>query len=120
VWAGSSLDAPPEVLDAAIIFAPAGELVPAALKAVKKGATVVCGGIHMSEIPAFPYSLLWGERRLVSVANLTRGDAAGFLPVVQRAQIRTSTTCYPLAAANDAVRDLREGRIRGAAVLVPD
>ena len=120
VWAGSSLDAPLEELDAAIIFAPAGELVPAALKAVKKGATVVCGGIHMSNIPSFPYSLLWGERRLVSVANLTRSDAVAFLPVVQQAQIRTSTTCYPLPAANEAVRDLREGRIQGAAVLVPD
>src|SRR5580692_1299433 len=120
VWAGSSLDAPPEELDAAIIFAAAGELVPAALKAVKKGATVVCGGIHMSDIPSFPYSLLWGERRLVSVANLTRNDAATFLPVVQQAQIRTSITRYPLPAANEAVRDLREGRIHGAAVLVPD
>jgi propanol-preferring alcohol dehydrogenase len=120
VWAGSSLDAPPEKLDAAIIFAAAGELVPAALKAVKKGATVVCGGIHMSKIPSFAYSLLWGERRLVSVANLTRSDAAGFLPVVEQAQIRTSITRYPLRAANEAVRDLRDGRIQGAAVLVTD
>jgi propanol-preferring alcohol dehydrogenase len=120
VWAGSSLDAPPEKLDAAIIFAPAGELVPAALKAVKKGATVVCGGIHMSDIPAFPYRILWEERRLVSVANLTRNDAAGFLPVVHQAQIRTSVFRYPLRAANEALRDLREGRIQGAAVLVPD
>jgi propanol-preferring alcohol dehydrogenase len=119
-WAGSSLDAPPEELDAAIIFAPAGELVPAALKAVKKGATVVCGGIHMSDIPSFPYQILWGERRLVSVANLTRSDAAGFLRVVHQARIQTSITCYPLHAANDAVRDLREGRIQGAAVLVPE
>jgi propanol-preferring alcohol dehydrogenase len=120
VWAGSSLDAPPEKLDAAIIFAAAGELVPAALKAVKKGATVVCGGIHMSKIPSFAYSLLWGERRLVSVANLTRSDAAGFLPVVEQAQIRTSITRYPLREANEAVRDLRDGRIQGAAVLVTD
>src|ERR1700675_3314630 len=119
-WAGSSLDAPPEKLDAAIIFAPAGELIPAALKTVKKGATVVCGGIHMSDIPSFPYQILWGERRLVSVANLTRSDAAGFLPIVHQARIQTSITCYPLHAANDAVRDLREGRIQGAAVLVPE
>jgi alcohol dehydrogenase, propanol-preferring len=119
-WAGSSFDVPPEELDAAIIFAPAGELVPAALKAVKKGATVVCGGIHMSDIPSFPYQILWGERRLVSVANLTRSDAAGFLPIVHQARIQTSITCYPLHAANDAVRDLREGRIQGAAVLVPE
>jgi propanol-preferring alcohol dehydrogenase len=120
VWAGSSLDVPPEQLDAAIIFAPAGELVPAALKAVKKGAIVVCGGIHMSDIPSFPYRVLWQERRLVSVANLTRSDAAGFLPLVHQAQIRTSITRYSLHAANDALRDLREGRIQGAAVLVPD
>ena len=119
VWAGSSLDTPPEELEAAIIFAPAGELIPAALKAVKKGATVVCGGIYMSDIPSFPYRILWGERRLVSVANLTRSDAAGFFPVVQQAGIRTSITRYPLILANDAVRDLREGRIHGAAVLVP-
>jgi alcohol dehydrogenase, propanol-preferring len=120
VWAGSSLDAPPEALDAAIIFAPAGELVPAALKGVKKGAIVVCGGIHMSDIPSFPYRILWGERRLVSVANLTRSDAAGFLPVVHQAGIRTSITRYPLLAANEALRDVREGRIQGAAVLLPD
>ena len=119
-WAGSSLDAPPEKLDAAIIFAPEGELVPAALKAVKKGATVVCGGIHMSDIPSFPYQILWGERRLVSVANLTRSDAAGFLPIVHQARIQTSITRYPLHAANEAARDLRAGRIQGAAVLVPE
>jgi len=120
VWAGSSLDAPPEQLDAAIIFAPAGGLVPAALTAVKKGATVVCGGIHMSDIPSFPYRILWEERRLVSVANLTRHDATGFLPLVHQAQIRTSISRYPLHAANDALRDLREGHIQGAAVLLPD
>jgi propanol-preferring alcohol dehydrogenase len=119
-WAGSSLDAPPEELDAAIIFASAGELVPAALKVVKKGATVVCGGIHMSDIPSFPYRILWSERRLVSVANLTRGDAAGFFPVVHQAAIHTAITRYPLRAANDAVQNLREGRIQGAAVLVLD
>jgi alcohol dehydrogenase, propanol-preferring len=119
VWVGSSEDAPPELLDAAIIFAPAGELVPAALKAVKKGGRVVCGGIHMSDIPSFPYRILWEERRLVSVANLTRQDAAIFLPVAHQARVLTSTTRYPLHAANQAVSDLREGRIRGAAVLVP-
>jgi propanol-preferring alcohol dehydrogenase len=119
VWAGSSEDAPPELLDAAIIFAPAGELVPAALKAVKKGGRVVCGGIHMSDIPSFPYRILWEERQLVSVANLTRQDAAAFLPVAGQAQVLTSTTRYPLHAANQAVSDLREGRIQGAAVLVP-
>ncbi|HEY4444641.1 MAG TPA: zinc-dependent alcohol dehydrogenase family protein [Steroidobacteraceae bacterium] len=119
VWAGSSADPPPELLDAAIIFAPAGELIPAALNAVKKGGRVVCGGIYMSDIPSFPYSILWEERELVSVANLTRQDAAAFLPVAHEAQVLTSTTRYPLHAANAAVSDLREGRIHGAAVLVP-
>jgi alcohol dehydrogenase, propanol-preferring len=120
VWAGSSLDAPPVQLDAAIIFAPAGELLPAALRSVKKGAIVVCAGIHMSDIPSFPYRILWGERRVVSIANLSRSDAAGFFPVVQQAGLQTSITCYPLLAANEAVRDVREGRIQGAAVLLPD
>jgi alcohol dehydrogenase, propanol-preferring len=120
VWAGSALDAPPELLDAAIIFAPAGELVPTALKAVKKGAAVVCGGIHMSDIPSFPYRILWGERRVISIANLTRSDAAAFFPVVRQAGIHTSITRYPLLAANEAVADVRDGRIQGAAVLVPD
>jgi propanol-preferring alcohol dehydrogenase len=119
VWAGGSGDAPPERLDAAIIFAPAGELVPAALKAVKKGGRVVCGGIYMSDIPSFPYNILWEERQLVSVANLTRHDAATFLPVAHRARVLTSATPYPLHAANAAVSDLRGGRIQGAAVLVP-
>ena len=119
VWAGPSTNAPPELLDAAIIFAPLGELIPAALKAVKKGGKVVCGGIHMTDIPSFPYGLLWEERQLVSVANLTRHDAAAFLPMAHQAGIRTSTTRYPLAAANAAVKDLRDGRIQGAAVLVP-
>ncbi len=118
-WAGGSEDTPPQALDAAIIFAPAGELVPAALKAVKKGGRVVCGGIHMSDIPSFPYRLLWEERSLVSVANLTRHDAAEFLPIAKQARIRTSTTRYALSAANEAVGDLRSGRIQGAAVLVP-
>jgi len=121
VWAGGSEDAPPELLDAAIIFAPVGALIPAALKAVKKGGRVVCGGIYMSDIPSFPYRILWEERQLVSVANLTRHDAAAFLPVAQQARIRTSTARYPLDAANEAVGDLRDGRIQGAAVLVaPD
>jgi len=118
VWVGASEDAPPEPLDAAIIFAPVGALVPAALRAVKKGGRVVCGGIHMSDIPSFPYSILWQERQLVSVANLTRHDATTFFPVARRAGIQTSTTPYPLHAANEAVRDLRDGRIQGAAVLV--
>ena len=116
-WSGPSEEAPPERLDAAIIFAPAGELVPAALKAVKKGGRVVCGGIHMSDIPSFPYRILWEERQLVSVANLTRHDAAAFLPVAHQARIETSTIRYPLSEANEALNDLREGRIQGAAVL---
>lgn len=118
-WAGDSEEAPPEPLDAAIIFAPVGSLVPAALRSVKKGGRVVCGGIHMSDIPAFPYSILWEERQLVSVANLTRQDAAIFLPVAREAHVRTSTSVYPLDRANEAVNDLREGRLQGAAVLVP-
>jgi alcohol dehydrogenase, propanol-preferring len=118
VWAGASEGAPPEPLDAAIIFAPVGQLVPAALKAVKKGGRVVCGGIYMSDIPSFPYRILWEERQLVSVANLTRHDAATFLPVARQAGIQTFTKRYPLPAANEAVHDLRDGRIQGAAVLV--
>ncbi|WP_072378876.1 zinc-dependent alcohol dehydrogenase family protein [Rhizobium tibeticum] len=118
VWAGSSDQVPPKPLDAAILFAPAGELVPKALAAVRKGGTVVCGGIHMSDIPAMPYRLLWGERRVVSVANLTRTDAHEFLEVVRAANIRTVTTPYPLAQANDALANLRAGRLNGAAVLV--
>jgi propanol-preferring alcohol dehydrogenase len=119
VWAGASEDAAPEPLDAAIIFAPIGALVPAALRAVKKGGRVVCGGIYMSDIPAFPYRILWEERQLVSVANLTRQDATSFLPVARQAHVHTSTTVYPLDRANEAVQDLREGRLQGAAVLVP-
>jgi alcohol dehydrogenase, propanol-preferring len=119
VWAGSSDEMPPEPLDAAIIFAPVGALVPLALKAVKKGGRVVCGGIHMSDIPRFPYSLLWEERHVVSVANLTRADAREFLDIVPRAGVKTEVTRYPLAAANDALADLREGRLQGAAVLMP-
>lgn len=120
VWAGNSDEAPPERLDAAIIFAPVGDLVPVALRAVRKGGRVVCGGIHMSDIPRFPYRLLWEERQIVSVANLTRQDALDFLSIVPKARIRTQTVRYPLSAANDALEDLRTGRIQGAAVLIPD
>ena len=119
VWAGGSDALPPEPLDAAIIFAPVGALIPAALKAVKKGGRVVCGGIHMSDIPSFPYALLWEERHLVSVANLTRADAREFLALAPRAGVKTKVSRYPLAAANEALADLREGRLQGAAVLVP-
>jgi propanol-preferring alcohol dehydrogenase len=118
-WAGGSDQAPPEPLDAAIIFAPVGALVPAALQAVKKGGRVVCGGIHMSDIPAFPYRILWEERQIVSVANLTRADAHEFLRVAPQAGVRTEVTRYPLAHANEALADLREGRLQGAAVLIP-
>jgi alcohol dehydrogenase, propanol-preferring len=119
VWAGSSDDMPPEPLDAAIIFAPLGALVPAALKAVRKGGRVVCAGIHMSDIPSFPYDLLWEERRLVSVANLTRQDGLDFLSLAPKIGIVTKTTRYPLNQANQALADLRAGRFDGAAVLVP-
>ncbi len=110
---------PPEALDAAIIFAPVGSLVPAALRAVKKGGRVVCGGIHMSDIPSFPYRILWEERQVLSVANLTRDDAHEFLAVAPQAGVRTEVTRYPLAQANEALADLREGRLQGAAVLIP-
>lgn len=119
VWAGGSDETPPEPLDSAIIFAPVGSLVPAALAAVRKGGRVVCGGIHMSDIPAMPYRLLWEERQLVSVANLTRGDAVEFLRVAPRAGVHATTTVYPLTRANEALDDLRAGRLQGAAVLVP-
>jgi propanol-preferring alcohol dehydrogenase len=119
VWAGASEEPPPEPLDAAIIFAPVGALVPAALKAVKKGGRVVCGGIHMSDIPSFPYSLLWEERHVMSVANLTRADAREFLAIAPKAGVKCEVTRYPLARANDALSDLREGRLQGAAVLIP-
>ena len=118
-WAGGSDDTPPEPLDAAILFAPAGELVPAALAALRKGGRVVCGGIHMSDIPAFPYSLLWEERSVASVANLTRADGHEFLALAAQAKVRTTTTPYPLDKANEALDDLRSGRLEGAAVLVP-
>ena len=118
-WAGSSSEAPPEPLDAAILFAPAGELVPLSLKSTKRGGTVICGGIHMSEIPAFPYELLWGERVLRSVANLTRADGEAFMALAARVPIRVQTRPYPLAQANEALAALREGRLEGAAVLTP-
>jgi alcohol dehydrogenase, propanol-preferring len=118
-WAGDSTAAPPEPLDAAILFAPVGALVPAALGAVVKGGVVVCGGIHMSPIPSFPYALLWGERVVRSVANLTRRDGEEFLALAPRVPIRTEVRTYPLAAADQALADLREGRTRGAGVLVP-
>jgi propanol-preferring alcohol dehydrogenase len=119
VWAGASEDAPPEPLDAAIIFAPVGSLVPLALAAVAPGGTVVCGGIYMSEIPSFPYSQLWQERTVRSVANLTRADAREFLPLAPRVPVRTHVTSYPLEQANEALVDLRAGRFSGAAVLLP-
>jgi propanol-preferring alcohol dehydrogenase len=119
VWAGGSDELPPQSLDAAIIFAPVGSLVPAALKAVRKGGRVVCAGIHMSDIPAFPYRLLWEERQLVSVANLTRQDGIDFLRLAPLIGIITKTTSYPLANANQALADLRAGCFDGAAVLVP-
>ena len=119
VWAGSSEEAPPEQLDAAIIFAPVGELVPLALAAIAPGGTVVCGGIHMSQIPAFPYELLWHERTLRSVANLTRSDGREMLALSARVPVRTTVHQYSLERANDALADLREGAFTGAAVIVP-
>jgi propanol-preferring alcohol dehydrogenase len=119
VWAGGSEETPPEPLDAAIIFAPVGALVPLALRAVKKGGRVVCGGIHMSDIPSFPYRILWEERQVSSVANLTRADAHEFLGLAPKAGVKTEVVRYPLERANEALSDLREGRLRGAAVLVP-
>lgn len=119
IWAGSSEEMPPEMLDAAILFAPVGALVPLALKAVRKGGRVVCAGIHMSDIPSFPYSLLWEERELLSVANLTRQDGLDFLSQVPKMGIVVKTTRYPLQKANEALEDLRAGRFEGAAVLVP-
>jgi propanol-preferring alcohol dehydrogenase len=118
-WAGSSDEPPPEPLDAALIFAPVGALVPAALAATKKGGTVVSGGIHMSDIPSFPYRILWEERVLRSVANLTRRDAEEFLALAPEAGIRTETVTYPLADANQALADLRGSALQGAAVLIP-
>jgi propanol-preferring alcohol dehydrogenase len=119
-WSGSSEEPAPVALDAAIIFAPVGALVPAALRAVRRGGTVVCGGIHMTDIPSFPYSILWGERVVRSVANLTRRDAKAFLALAPRIPVRTHTVSYPLEHANQALDDLRRGRLSGAAVLVMD
>ena len=118
-WAGGSDEAPPEELDAAILFAPVGALVPEALKRVRKGGRVVCAGIHMSDIPAFPYADLWGERQILSVANLSRADGAEFLELAPQVPIRTATTAFPLAEANEALERLRSGEVEGAAVLVP-
>jgi propanol-preferring alcohol dehydrogenase len=120
VWAGDSSEAPPETLDAAIIFAPVGALVPAALKAVAPGGTVVCAGIHMSEIPSFPYEILWRERKILSVANLTRQDGEAFLDLAPKIPIETTVETFPLTAANQALSRLREGRLTGAAVLLPE
>jgi propanol-preferring alcohol dehydrogenase len=117
-WAGGSDEAPPEELDAAVIFAPVGPLVPVALGAVARGGTVVCAGIHMSDIPTFPYELLWGERTLCSVANLTRADGRELLDLAPRVPVRAYHTEYPLSAANEALADMRSGRLEGSAVLV--
>ena len=118
-WAGDALGPPPEELDAAIVFAPVGALVPAALRAVAKGGTVVCAGIHMSDIPAMPYEVLWGERTLRSVANLTRADGEEFLALAPQVPVRTEVETHPLEQANEALARLRAGEVRGAAVLVP-
>lgn len=118
-WAGDSDGPPPEPLDAAILFAPAGELVPAALRAIRPGGMVVCGGIHMSDIPSFPYEILWQERAIKSVANLTRADAEEFLRFCATTKIHTTTVRYALAEADRALSDLRDGRLTGAAVLIP-
>ncbi len=120
VWAGGSDERPPEELDAALLFAPLGALVPAALAAVARGGTVVCAGIHMSDIPAFPYALLWGERSVRSVANLTRRDAEAFLEMAPRVPVRTRVETFPLERANEVLERLRQGLIRGAAVLLTD
>ncbi|MEI9928112.1 MAG: zinc-dependent alcohol dehydrogenase family protein [Sphingomonas sp.] len=119
VWAGGSDAGPPEELDCAILYAPVGALVPLALRAVRKGGRVVCAGIHMSDIPSFPYADLWGERAILSVANLTRADGA-FLEIAAAIPVRTTTTTFPLSHANEALDALRHGRLSGAAVLVPD
>ncbi|MES2096484.1 MAG: zinc-dependent alcohol dehydrogenase family protein [Pseudomonadota bacterium] len=120
VWAGGSDESPPVQVDAAILFAPDGDLVPASLRAVRKGGRVVCAGIHMSDIPSFPYADLWGERSILSVANLTRADGRAFFEIAARVPVHTTTQSYPMSQANAALDDLRKGRIEGAAVLVPD
>ena len=119
VWAGGSDTLPPEPLDAAIIFAPVGALIPQALRAVRKGGTVVCGGIHMSDVPSFPYEILWEERSVCSVANLTRQDGEEFLALAPRVPVRTEVETFPLSEANEALSRLRHGNIHGAAVLLP-
>ncbi|HSM18779.1 MAG TPA: alcohol dehydrogenase, partial [Hyphomicrobiales bacterium] len=119
VWAGGSDEEPPRKLDAAIVFAPVGALVPAALKVLDKAGTVVLGGIHMSDVPSFPYSILWEERGVRSVANLTRADGLEFLPLAAKHGVKPTTHVYPLDRANEALEDLRAGRFDGAAVLVP-
>ena len=119
VWAGSSSDQPPEELDASIIFAPVGALIPVALTSLRKGGRVVCGGIHMSDIPRFPYTQLWGERSIHSVANLTRSDGDAFFPLAAEAGVITETVTYALEEVNEALDDLRSGSLQGAAVLVP-
>src|SRR5581483_9910941 len=119
VWAGGSDETPPERLDAAVIFAPVGALVPAALRAVRKGGVVVCGGIHMSDIPSFPYDILWEERVVRSVANLTRDDAREFLALAPKVPVKTTVVPMPLAEANEALERLRKGELTGAAVLIP-
>ncbi len=118
-WVGGSDEAPPEELDAAIIFAPVGPLVPAALRTIRPGGTVVCAGIHMSDIPAFPYDILWREKRLVSVANLTRRDGEAFLELAPKVPVKTEIETFPMDQANEALRRLREGELTGAAVLIP-
>lgn len=118
-WVGGSEDQPSEPLDAAIIYAPVGALVPATLRAVRKGGRVICAGIHMSDIPSFPYHILWGERSIASVANLTRRDAIEFLDIASRAKVKTHITRYPLEQANEALAALRLGKVQGAAVLIP-
>jgi len=118
-WVGASTESPPDPLDAALIFAPDGELVPVALRAVTRGGMVICAGIHMSDIPSFPYSILWGERSVRSIANLTRADGSEFLALAPRVPVRTEVEPRPLAQANEALADLRGGRVRGALVLVP-
>jgi propanol-preferring alcohol dehydrogenase len=119
-WAGDSAEAPPEEMDAAILFAPVGALIPQALRHTAKGGTVVCAGIHMSNVPEFPYSILWGERSVRSIANLTRRDGEAFLAIAPKAGVRAQVETFPLASANEALQQLRAGRVRGAAVLVVD
>lgn len=120
VWAGNSEELPPDLLDGAILFAPVGDLVPIALKAVRKGGKVISAGIHMSDIPSFPYEIIWGERTLTTVANLTRQDGEEFLSLAPKIPINTEVTTYPLEKANEALRDLKEGNISGTAVLLPN